>query len=69
MDVATIVREHAYWHPPAAEQNAWPCQEILPRGGAFLEEHKSHDIQYLDEKYLAEQWKLGDEWRQVKASR
>ena len=41
----------------------------LPRGGAFLEEHKSHDIQYLDEKYLAEQWKLGDEWRQVKASR
>jgi hypothetical protein len=65
VDVGAVLRAQEYWNPSESERNDWLCAQILPTVKEFLETHNEEGIEYADEEFLAEQWELGYEWREM----
>lgn len=65
VDVESLLRCIAYWHPTADDRNDWLEKTILPTVRSFLETHKAHGIVYVESERIHAEDSLHYNWIEV----
>jgi hypothetical protein len=65
IDVPRVLAANEYWDIGDSPESAWLREGVLPKVRAFLAEHESHGIVYVEDEWLWNREDAGESWTEI----